>query len=71
MLVAARRHPGPHPSGAWAQWHVEWSPGNPGPHTLLARATDETGATQPLRTPYNTMGYLFDGIVEHPVNVIR
>lgn len=61
---------GPRLPGAWVQWLVEWSPGNPGPHTLLARATDETGATQPLRTPYNTMGYFFDGIVEHPVNVI-
>ncbi|MEW9529742.1 sulfite oxidase [Microbispora sp. NPDC049125] len=57
-------------SAAWVLWDAEWTPARPGPHTLMARATDETGAGQPLRTAYNTMGYLFDAIVEHPVTVV-
>jgi len=44
--------------------------GNTGPTTLLARATDVTGATQPDRATYNTMGYLFDAVVRHPVTVV-
>ncbi len=56
-------------AAAWTPWHITWFPREPGPYVLLARATDETGATQPTRTPYNTLGYLFDGIVEHHVTV--
>jgi hypothetical protein len=40
-----------------------------GPTTLLARAIDVTGATQPDRATYNTMGYLFDAVVRDPVTV--
>ncbi|WP_248962697.1 sulfite oxidase [Sphaerisporangium perillae] len=62
---------GPRLARAWAPWHVAWVPARPGPHVLMARATDETGAVQPARARYNTLGYLFDGVVEHPVTVIR
>jgi hypothetical protein len=41
----------------------------PGSDTLRARATDVTGATQPAAVTANTFGYLFDGIVRHPVTV--
>jgi DMSO/TMAO reductase YedYZ molybdopterin-dependent catalytic subunit len=59
-----------HLARAWAPWHLAWRPGEPGRHLLLARATDETGATQPFRTPFNTLGYLFDAVVRHPVTVV-
>jgi hypothetical protein len=36
----------------------------------VARATDTTGATQPDVATYNTLGYLFDAAVDHPVNAI-
>ncbi|ETK32640.1 hypothetical protein [Microbispora sp. ATCC PTA-5024] len=55
---------------SWTRWRYAWSPPGPGPYALTARATDETGAGQPLRTAYNTLGYLFDGLVEHPVTVV-
>jgi DMSO/TMAO reductase YedYZ molybdopterin-dependent catalytic subunit len=64
------RTSGPRPSRAWAPWHVEWAPARPGPYTLMARATDETGATQPYEARYNTLGYHFDGVVRHPVTVV-
>ncbi|WP_237774094.1 sulfite oxidase [Actinosynnema sp. ALI-1.44] len=54
----------------WLQWEFPWRPKDPGAYTLRARATDFTGATQPETTPYNTQGYLFDGIVAHPVTVV-
>ena len=38
-------------------------------HTLMARATDAAGRTQPLVTPYNDNGYFFDAVVRHPVTV--
>jgi hypothetical protein len=35
----------------------------------MARATDVTGRTQPLVTPYNDGGYFFDAVVRQPVRV--
>lgn len=55
--------------GAWTQWELPWRPPGPGSYELLARATDETGRTQPDRARYNTLGYLFDAVVRHPVTV--
>jgi DMSO/TMAO reductase YedYZ molybdopterin-dependent catalytic subunit len=54
----------------WRRWQLPWQPVHPGPGTLQARATDVGGTTQPATTPYNTMGYLFGGVVAHPVTVI-
>jgi DMSO/TMAO reductase YedYZ molybdopterin-dependent catalytic subunit len=55
--------------GAWQQWSHRWRPAGPGAHTLRARAVDVTGAGQPDVTPFNTLGYLFDAVVAHPVTV--
>jgi len=52
---------------AWQLWEFPWRTPGPGSYTLQARATDSTGATQPVTVTYNTNGYLFDGIVRHPV----
>lgn len=55
----------------WQRWSVPWRPAEPGTYTLRARATDVTGATQPDSTRFNTQGYLFDAVVNHPVTVTR
>jgi DMSO/TMAO reductase YedYZ molybdopterin-dependent catalytic subunit len=52
---------------AWQLWELPWTPPRPGSYTLQARATDVTGALQPATVPYNTLGYLFGGTVQHPV----
>lgn len=52
---------------AWQRWEFPWHTPGPGPYTVQARATDITGVTQPATVTYNTWGYLFDGIVRHPV----
>jgi DMSO/TMAO reductase YedYZ molybdopterin-dependent catalytic subunit len=52
---------------AWQRWEFPWRTPGPGSYAVQARATDITGATQPAAVTYNTWGYLFDGIVRHPV----
>jgi DMSO/TMAO reductase YedYZ molybdopterin-dependent catalytic subunit len=53
----------------WAPWSVRWHRPTAGSYTLLARATDRAGRTQPDVTPYNSQGYFFDAVVRHPVTV--
>ncbi|WP_405662788.1 sulfite oxidase [Streptomyces sp. RK9] len=64
----ARLHDVPR-RGSWVRWSTDWLPRTPGPATLLARATDTTGRSQPPTTVHNTQGYLFDAVVRHPVTV--
>ncbi|SHN27705.1 sulfite oxidase [Actinacidiphila paucisporea] len=65
----ARLHDRPR-EAAWSRWSTDWRPTTPGPTALLARATDTTGRTQPVRTTPNTQGYLFDAVVRNPVTVL-
>ncbi|TDD74580.1 sulfite oxidase [Actinomadura rubrisoli] len=53
----------------WVRWEFPWRPHAPGRYELLARATDETGASQPATAPHNTLGYLFGAVVRHPVTI--
>jgi DMSO/TMAO reductase YedYZ molybdopterin-dependent catalytic subunit len=64
-------HHGPHLVSAWLPWHIQWSPRRTGPAVLMARATDESGATQPLRIPTHPFGYSFDAVVRHPIQVVN
>lgn len=54
---------------AWTTWLFRWPGATPGDHVLMARATDVTGATQPLVARWNNEGYLFDAVARHPVVV--
>ena len=58
----------PNIAKAWVRWDVAWQ-ARPGKYQIRARATDEKGNTQPDRVGYNEQGYLYNGIVEHPVTV--
>jgi DMSO/TMAO reductase YedYZ molybdopterin-dependent catalytic subunit len=53
---------------AWAMWDYEWE-APPGDYQLMARATDDRGVQQPLKTQWNDKGYLYWGIVQHRVTV--
>ncbi|MGH2405707.1 MAG: sulfite oxidase [bacterium] len=53
---------------AWVRWEFEWD-ARPGDHSLRARATDDQGNSQPGGVPFNEQGYLYNGIVGHPVTV--
>ncbi len=69
----ARLRPGPQHRGrrghGWTRWSHTWERPASGEHTLLARATDLHGRTQPDVAAYNPNGYLFDAVVRHPVAV--
>ena len=41
---------------AWTQWYCEWN-AQPGEYHLRCRATDETGAMQPLDPPWDVAGF--------------
>lgn len=53
---------------AWVRFEFRWN-ASPGKHTLITRATDELGNTQPDLMPFNKQGYLFNMSHPHPVTV--
>jgi sulfane dehydrogenase subunit SoxC len=58
----------PNIAQAWVRWDVDWD-AQPGDYSLRARATDERGNTQPVIAPWNDQGYLYNGVIGHPVAV--
>jgi hypothetical protein len=44
-------------SVAWRSFALSWTPATPGPAELWARATDSSGAVQPLQQNWNALGY--------------
>jgi sulfane dehydrogenase subunit SoxC len=55
--------------GAWARWRFTWE-ALPGMHELRVRATDAAGNVQPEEVVWNELGYLYGGVVRHPVEVL-
>ena len=47
---------------AWRVFSIEYAPRSPGYTTVLARATDSRGNTQPIVAPWNPLGYFWNGI---------
>ncbi|MBT2402176.1 MULTISPECIES: sulfite oxidase [unclassified Streptomyces] len=57
--------PGPD-AGAWQAWRSAWT-ATPGSHTLLVRASDADGRSQPLEQPWNRGGFGNNTVQEVPV----
>ncbi|MCY4113022.1 MAG: sulfite oxidase [Chloroflexi bacterium] len=53
---------------SWARFELEWD-ARPGEYTVMTRATDAAGNTQPDEIPFNEKGYLFNQPGPHPVQV--
>lgn len=53
---------------SWERFEFVWS-AERGEQTIMTRATDVVGNTQPNKVPYNEKGYLFNEPVPHPINV--
>ena len=53
---------------AWTRWDFEWD-ARPGDYTILTRAIDDQGNTQPASIPWNAHGYGYNVPVPHPVKV--
>ena len=60
---------GPNFGGAWVRWGFTWD-ARPGTHEVRVRAVDEAGNAQPDAVGWNDLGYLYDGVVGHPVEVL-
>ena len=58
---------GPSEKYAWQKWHFTWSPPAPGDYTLMSRAVDERGNVQPMKSRWNRLGYMVNGV--KPVDV--
>ena len=43
-------------------WDISWTPPRPGRYSILVRATDEKGNTQPDEGVWNPGGYLWNKI---------
>jgi DMSO/TMAO reductase YedYZ molybdopterin-dependent catalytic subunit len=64
----ARLGPLPASSYAWRAWSYRWT-ATPGEHLLACRATDATGASQPVRADWNRGGFQNNSIQRVPVTV--
>ena len=53
---------------SWTRFEFSWAPA-PGDYTVMTRATDADGDTQPDDIPFNRKGYLFNQPLPHPVRV--
>lgn len=53
---------------SWCLFEFEWD-APAGDQTIMTRATDEDGNTQPMEHPFNKEGYLFNMVYPHPVRV--
>jgi sulfite oxidase len=53
----------------WRQWEITWTPREPAYYTILARAKDAAGHTQPLDQEWNPSGYLWNVVPRVAVEV--
>ncbi len=53
---------------SWARFGFIWD-AQPGEHTIMTKATDAAGNSQPDAIPFNQKGYLFNQPVPHPIRV--
>jgi DMSO/TMAO reductase YedYZ molybdopterin-dependent catalytic subunit len=55
----------------WRQWELNWTPPQPAYFTILARARDAAGNTQPMDQEWNPSGYLWNVVPRAGVNVVK
>jgi sulfite oxidase len=56
---------------AWRLWEYIWNPAATGSYTILSRATDCAGRTQPLQAMCNPSGFLWNSIDRVRIHVER
>jgi DMSO/TMAO reductase YedYZ molybdopterin-dependent catalytic subunit len=55
----------------WRQWEYNWTPSQVAYYTLLARARDAAGHTQPFDQEWNPSGYSWNVVPRARVNVVN
>jgi len=58
-----------HAKYAWRLWTYHWKPNKSGDYTVLSRATDSLGRTQPAVAEWNPSGYLYNAYDQVKVHV--
>ncbi len=53
----------------WTYWSYEWNANRKGEYTILSRATDSYGRTQPLEPRWNRKGYGYHAVSKTNVKV--
>jgi len=54
---------------AWRLWSYDWKNVRSGDHTIMSRATDTQGRTQPLTPVWNPSGYLYNAVDQVNIHV--
>jgi DMSO/TMAO reductase YedYZ molybdopterin-dependent catalytic subunit len=54
---------------AWRLWNYDWKAGKSGDYTILSRATDSQGRTQPAVPVWNPSGYLYNAVDQVKIHV--
>jgi len=54
---------------SWIQWQLPWRPTQKGKYTLMARATNSIGESQPFDSLWNPSGYMLNNIEKVDVTV--
>jgi DMSO/TMAO reductase YedYZ molybdopterin-dependent catalytic subunit len=54
---------------AWRLWSFDWKAGKAGDYTIMSRATDTEGRTQPANAVWNPSGYLYNAIDQVKIRV--
>lgn len=54
---------------AWRLWAYDWKPGKSGDYTIMSRATDSQGRTQPSTALWNPSGYLYNAVDQVKIHV--
>ena len=54
---------------AWRLWSYDWKSAKSGDHTIMSRATDSQGRTQPLTPVWNPSGYLHNAVDQVNIHV--
>ncbi len=60
---------GEHAKYAWRLWSYSWEPAKSGNYTILSRATDTQGRSQPETAAWNPSGYLYNAIDQVKIHV--
>ena len=54
---------------AWRLWSYPWKAAKPAEYTIMSRATDSQGRTQPATAAWNPSGYLYNAIDQVKIHV--
>lgn len=68
---SADLHSGQHTQFGWRQWEYRWTPPETAYYTILARARDAAGNTQPFDQEWNPSGYSWNVIPRVGVDVVK